>query len=298
MSLEYISGSQQTENWTVTKHVHMDDIVHGAQGGRKCIVTSTANPIIWVDSNPIGLNNRGVKSALIENLIIRGNGSNIGILLDDVCSCQIKNVALENCSIGIKLSGTSYWSEINHIEHVRMENVGRGIVFEDNGGELQRSFNSTYIEDVGISLANASGGIGIEIGDACKPYSSSIKANIWMNNDCIGVKLDGPSSIEDLTELRLGVFNLNVSNRNIGNPQGKGVVLGNLGANYYVGRIESNNDFRDKDDNVVRNGFFISTSNLQYFSDNEYEQLQDVLTCYHYVEGHEILYFAITHKNA
>jgi hypothetical protein len=222
-----IYPSQTSNTWNATQTVGVQAVVHGAVGSKKVIITSNADPILQVQRNPMSNDNptySGVESALIENLVIRGNGTNVGILLNDVYNCQIRNVTLENCAVGIRLLNTNHWSEVNHIEHVRMENVGKGIEFIDVNGALQRSFMSTYIEDVGISLMNESGKIGIDISGKCKPYSSFIKANVWIHNadNNIGmmVRCDNPANNDTAGEVMYGLINLNVSQ------------LGTLGTGY------------------------------------------------------------------
>ncbi|MCL2642276.1 MAG: hypothetical protein FWD52_01995 [Candidatus Bathyarchaeota archaeon] len=152
------------------------------------------------------------KTAIIENLIIDGgnNGAirpgTIGILLKDVYNCIIRNVTIKNCEIGIKIENTNnYCSESNCIEHIRMSNVKTGILFTAISGN-SGDFGFTTIKDVGIKLNNVDKGnintdtlerVGIQIGTAngpvVKPYSSFIKATIWLSNygNSCGLKVYG-----------------------------------------------------------------------------------------------------------
>ncbi|MDR0461056.1 MAG: hypothetical protein LBH62_06470 [Nitrososphaerota archaeon] len=152
------------------------------------------------------------KTAIIENLIIDGknpatNGisaGSVGILLQNVYNCVIRNVTILNCEVGIKIENTNnYWSQSNRIEHVRMTNVKTGILFTAAG--TNGDFGFTTINDVGIKLNSETNDdpdttterVGIQIGTAqgpvVKPYSSFIKATIWLGNyrDGCGMKVYG-----------------------------------------------------------------------------------------------------------
>jgi len=132
------------------------------------------------------------KTAIIENLIIDGknpatNGisaGSVGILLQNVYNCVIRNVTILNCEVGIKIENTNnYWSQSNRIEHVRMTNVKTGILFTAAG--TNGDFGFTTIKDVGIKLSETEqSNVGIQIGTAngpvVKPYSSFIKATVWL----------------------------------------------------------------------------------------------------------------------
>jgi hypothetical protein len=149
------------------------------------------------------------KSAVIENLIIDGQNKGVtGILLQNVVQCQIRNITIKNCEVGIHLrSYYGLWSEVNFLKHIRMENVTKGIVFTTTGPYTDPNTGNYYpgdsagfttIDDVGISLANRSDAVGIQIGGiqttndpygrndvlttTIKPYSSRIKANVWMGD--------------------------------------------------------------------------------------------------------------------
>jgi uncharacterized repeat protein (TIGR02543 family) len=130
-------------------------------------------------------------SAVIENLVIdgslNGNGvivaNTVGILLDDVSNCLIRNVTIMNCEVGIrvKLTGDKGgFSCGNRFEHIRMVNVKTGILFEGVSGA--KDFSCTTIDDVGISLEDqiASSDVGIKIGVNANLFSSFIKANVWL----------------------------------------------------------------------------------------------------------------------
>jgi hypothetical protein len=129
---------------------------------------------------------------LIDGQDIQGT---IGIKLEDVYSCHLRNLTIKNCEVGIKLTALSQFSECNRIEHVRMIDVKKGIVFEKGTGT--GSFAFTNINDVGISLKQFTSSVGIEIGSGasncgCQPYNSFIRANVWMGptNPGTGLKIE------------------------------------------------------------------------------------------------------------
>lgn len=189
------------------------DYLYGASSKKYRVyaTSSAANPIVnvqsnWLYSDPFS------KSPVIENLVIDGQNQGVtGILLQNVVGGQIRNVTIKNCAVGIHLrSYYGLWSECNCLKHIRMENVTKGIVFtttgpytywdSDQGKFITNPGDSagfTTIDDVGIKLANTSDAIGIQIGGiqisndpykndvtttVIKPYSSRIKANIWMDS--------------------------------------------------------------------------------------------------------------------
>ncbi len=184
------------------------DLLQGAEGRKFTVSASSSavNPVVKVLSNWLF---PGVysKSAVIENLIIDGQGKGVtGILLQNVVKCQIRNVTIRNCEVGIHLrSYYGLWSECNFLKHIRMENVTKGIVFTTTGPAPDDSITYpgdsaafTTIDDVGISLANRSDAVGIQIGGIqttndplrndvdttlIKPYSSRIRANVWMKSN-------------------------------------------------------------------------------------------------------------------
>ena len=153
------------------------------------------------------------KTAIIENLIIDGknpgpgggiSAGSVGILLQNVYNCIIRNVTILNCEVGIKIENTgNYWSQSNRIEHVRMTNVKTGILFTAASGN-SGDFGFTTIKDVGIKLNSETDDnvadperVGIQIGTSngpvVKPYSSFIKATVWLgdNNSGCGMKVYG-----------------------------------------------------------------------------------------------------------
>ncbi|XHH08615.1 MAG: hypothetical protein ACFCUE_13760 [Candidatus Bathyarchaeia archaeon] len=181
--IEYTSN----QNLSSTINLPSDGLLRGT-GSKQITITSTANPIISIGSN---FDSEFTRSALIENLIIVGNGSNIGILLQNVIHCKIRNLTIVNCDTGIKLTATgTNWTEANEIEHVRIKDVNKGIQFAP-GGSPDNSRAFTYINDVGISLNNTANLRGIEIGTGCRIYSSFIKANVWSSQACDGMWIDG-----------------------------------------------------------------------------------------------------------
>ena len=127
--------------------------------------SASANPIVQVQPRielPFEL--RETKSAIVENLIIDGQnlGGISGIKLQNVYNCLVRNVTIKNCDVGVEI-GNLYgaWSEFTRLEHIRMDNVNKGILFTSNG-PLESDPNTypgdsagfTTIDDVGITLAN------------------------------------------------------------------------------------------------------------------------------------------------
>ena len=93
------------------------------------------------------------KSAVIENLIIDGNNQagTIGILLRDVYNCNVRNISILNCDVGIQIDiSDGKWAQSNRLEHIRMTNVKKGIVFTNHGNACDAGF--TTIDDVGIRI--------------------------------------------------------------------------------------------------------------------------------------------------
>jgi hypothetical protein len=205
------------------------------------------------------------KAAVIENLIIDGTGSNnaTGILLEDVYNCTIRNVTIKNFAVGIKLTATHLFnviteqgdqttleapdtwefqnfSEANRIVHVRLEEVGTGILFDSGTGS--GSFACTTIDDVDILLQNSSSAIGIQVGTngrLAQPYSSRIKANIRQQSaGGTGIKLYSG-------ELKFGLINIAVK----GPTNGKGVDISNATTSNAVNLNQS---------------FFLSTDGISY----------------------------------
>jgi uncharacterized repeat protein (TIGR02543 family) len=167
------------------------------------------------------------KSAVIENLIIDGKNKPdmVGILLEDVSNCLIRNVTIMNCAVGIKVKltgGKGAYAQGKRFEHVRMINVNVGILFE--GVNIANDFSYTFIDDVGISLANgSSSNVGVKIGACANLFSVFIKANIWLN-ESNGTGLEMENSL-----LKYSLVNFAVEEI-VQNTTGKGIVL-NAGAN-------------------------------------------------------------------
>jgi hypothetical protein len=221
------------QNLSSTINLAVDGLLRGT-GSKQVKIRSSANPIISVNSNLSDL----TKSAVIENLRIEGvNGTETGILLQNVYNCKIRNISVENCALGIKLTSTgSGWSQSNRMEHVRMRGVNKGIQFAPGG---TNNFGFTHIDDVGISLKYVSDSRGIEIGTGCKPYSSFIKTTIWSGADgCYGMWIDG--------EEKYSLINLVFERLGDTGSGGKGVYLGQNSS------IGSNNQ-----------SFFLAAGNLK-----------------------------------
>jgi hypothetical protein len=146
------------------------------------------------------------ESALIENLIIDGgnNVGTVGILLQNVYNCCIRNITIKNCEVGIKIENTSsYWSHANRLEHIRMINVKTGILF--NGTSTGKDFSFTTIDDVGMSLKdNDSDAVGIKVGSPYgNIYNGFIKATVWLgSSNGTGMTVNG--------EVKLSLVNLEV----------------------------------------------------------------------------------------
>lgn len=196
--------------------------------------SSNANPIVKIQPwTELDSALRSVKSSIIENLIIDGQNLDVtGIKLENVYNSWIRNVTIMNCKIGVHVHMKyGAWSEFNRLEHIRMTNVEKGIVFTTEGYFMEgfpgNSAAFTTIDDVGISLKNTSDAVGIQIGGiedpndvtstSVTPYSSSIKANISMESaGGIGLKIING-------ELRYGLINLAVK----GPSNGIGIDLTN-----------------------------------------------------------------------
>jgi hypothetical protein len=233
------------QNLSTTISLANDGLLRGV-GSKQIVIVSTANPIISVNSNL----NDITKSAVIENLILYGNGTNTGILLQDLYNCQIRNVTILNCDVGIKLQSTEGgWSQSNHIQHVRMSYVNKGIQFAPGG---TNNFGFTHIEDVGIALNNAQNLRGIEIGTGCKPYSSFIKANVWSSQASDGMWIDG--------EVKYCLINFNHEKTSQG-AGGNGVYLGQ---NASIG-------------SSINQSFFIVAGNLSQAISNPYSKTNDIV---------------------
>lgn len=150
-----------------------NDLLQGV-GGRKCVLSASSSVVNPVVKAPASNFWDFTKSALIENLIIDGKNypSVTGILLQNVVKCQVRNVTIRNCDVGIHVRCfNGRWSECNSLKHIRMENVKKGIVFTTTGKDPNNpngypgdSAAFTLIDDVDIGLANYSDAVGIQIG--------------------------------------------------------------------------------------------------------------------------------------
>lgn len=175
--------------------------------GSDSAITVTPN-VRWLRNEQTGENifTDWTKTAVIENLIIDGQGSTnaIGIKLEDVYNYIVRNVTIKNFEVGIKLSATDKYdvvggnpvstggavrnfSEMHTIKHVRLENVKTGILFDTGTGD--GSFAFTKIDDVGIQLKNDSSAVGIQVGNTtdtsvaiAHPYSSFMRAHVWIQS--------------------------------------------------------------------------------------------------------------------
>ncbi|XHH08614.1 MAG: hypothetical protein ACFCUE_13755 [Candidatus Bathyarchaeia archaeon] len=237
---------EYTTNQTLSTTINLpnDGLLRGV-GSKQIVITSTANPIISVDSNLAD----STRSAVIENIILCGNATNIGIFLQNIYNCQVRNVTIVNCDIGIKLmSANGGWSQSNHIQHVRMSYVNKGIQFAPGA---TNNFGFTHIEDVGISLNNTANLRGIEIGTGCKPYSSFIKANVWSSQACDGLWVDG--------ELKYCLINFNHEKCTSG-AGGNGIYIGQ---NASIGTTNQN--------------FFLAAGNLSQAINNPYSKTHDIV---------------------
>jgi hypothetical protein len=183
-------GSMEpSESQSSTIAVEMDGRYSGEES-KKTHIYSECDPIFRVDSNF----QNWTRSAIIENLVIEGNGNNTAILLEDVYNCLIRNITFKNCNIGVKITATTgKWAEANKIQHVKMINVNKGVVFDK--GNSDGIFHFTHIDNADISLSENESGptshVGIEVGTGCILYSPFIKANIGMDTACSGLYTNG-----------------------------------------------------------------------------------------------------------
>jgi hypothetical protein len=283
--------TQITQNTALSQslEVNLDspaDLLQGAEGRKYSIyaLNNTVNPVVNVRSNWL-FPNLFAKSAVIENLIIDGQNLGVtGILLQNAVQCQIRNVTIKNCEVGIHLrSYFGLWSEVNFLKHIRMENVTKGIVFTTTGpytdpvtgaGGPGDSAGFTTIDDVGISLANRPDAVGIQIGGiqttndpngrddvlttTIKPYSSRIKANVWMGNQ-------GGTGLKIINgELLFAQAHLTVT----GPPNGVGIDIQNHPiTNTQQDRVVWYNQFSKftgppGNDTATQKGFMLTTSGI------------------------------------
>ena len=182
--------------------------------------------LMQVESN---LSNNFVGSAIIENLIIDGrdadSDTSVGILLENVCNCLIRNLTIMNCNVGIKvkIANGGNWAHGNRFEHIRMKNVKTGILFEGTSN-TDKYFSGTTIDDVRISL-DALDSVGIMVGGGngfADLHGAFIKTTVWMCKDSQkGLVVNG--------SLRYSLVNLEVEQVIESVPSGYGVVV-NSGA--------------------------------------------------------------------
>jgi hypothetical protein len=247
MEVKYMTLTEYTSNQTLSSTINLatDGLLRGV-GSKQITITSSANPIISVNSNLGDM----TKTAVIENIILYGNGTNTGILLQNLYNCQVRNVTIVNCDTGIKITATGTgWSQSNHIQHVRMKSVNKGIQFAAGG---TNNFAFTHVEDVGISLNDAQNLNGIEIGTGCKPYSSFIKANVWSSQQCIGMWVDG--------EIKYCLINFNHEKTTSGSA-GSGVYLA---SNAVIG-------------SSINQSFFLAAGNIATPVNNPYSKANDIV---------------------
>ena len=200
----------------------------GNVGSKQIVITGTGkiiqfysnfdkNPAFdpgFFDTNHSGDPEYERRTAIVENLIVDGQGhaGTTGLFLRNLGGAFIRNITIRNCDVGIHLhNAKGAWTEVNHLQHIRMENVKTGILFSTDGWFSDTlpgdSFGHSYIDDISIELRNTSGAVGIQVGDGqygnggfgtkpngwivtAQPYFSFIKADIWFGSaDSCGVKL-------------------------------------------------------------------------------------------------------------
>jgi hypothetical protein len=256
-------------------------------GGRSYVVSassSAAIPVVKVQEEHFNPAQKPfTESAVVENLIIDGKGyDNTGILLENVCNCQVRNVTIRNCEVGIHIRNyDGLWSETNCLKHIRMENVAKGIVFTTTGPRPKYeelcpgdSAGFTVIEDVGIELAdNVSDAVGIQVGGTrlsgdvtntrVAPYSGRIRANVRLGtNGGTGLKiLNG----------ELGYVQAHLTVHNVHNsPNGVGIDLQGFDPTtlqkykpaFDYRPVWQNQFTKIVNNNVVNKGFMLVTSNI------------------------------------
>jgi hypothetical protein len=216
------------------------------------------------------------RTAVVENLIVdgQGQGGTTGLFLRNLGNVFIRNVTVRNCDVGIHLhNAKGAWTETNHIQHVRMENVKTGILFSSDGyfsDDLPgNSFGHSYIDDVSIALRDTSNAVGIQVGDGqfgnggvgikpngwivtVDPYFSFLKADVWFGAaDSCGVKLVNGT-------VKHCLVNIGVHGKGVG----AGVGLDLFSAvTSSVSPVEKNQ--RSKTLGVM-SGFVLRTENLKY----------------------------------
>ena len=270
---KYVNQEPQHGDWGSIEISNFSRLT--GYGSKNTVISSSGDkPIIIVNRPDYNEEIDELESPLIENIILQGNGTNTGILINGTCHCQIRNVSINNCNIGIHLkNSTNRWTELTNITHVRISNVNKGIYFENTNGD-QNSFAYTHIEDVGILLNNAANCIGIDLEPKIETqankeynnittYSSFIKANIWLQySDSIGVYLrkigtyeTGNSSLGGMALVNLYVSKLgstggtglkvdfNISSP-IKNNQDFFLATNNLSTNVYPSNLNDNDKIR------------------------------------------------------
>src|SRR3989339_691071 len=190
--------------------VVLKDERYSGNGSKQSTVTYSGDSVIMqVLSNAADENS----SAIIENLIIDGQdqANTIGIQLQNVSNCIIRNVTIMNCNIGIHLWITGSNSmKGNRFEHIRMINVKHGIFFEGNSS--YNDFSFTTIDNVGISLPDQyfPNGIGIEVGEPYATLNNAfIKATVWLrSSNGIAMQVNG--------QIKYSLVNLEVEDAGTG----------------------------------------------------------------------------------
>ncbi|MGD6809458.1 MAG: hypothetical protein ACQCN3_07155 [Candidatus Bathyarchaeia archaeon] len=221
------------------------------RGSKQTVIHSSADPIIDVPSN-FG---DWEKSAVIENLVLIGNGANTAIRLQDVYNCQIRNVTIKNCRSGIWLTATNNrWSESNSVKHVRIESTAFGVVFEKGAGT--GSFGFTNVSDVSILLPNIYS-TGIVVSNGAKLNNCFINCNVQLGANSyngIGMYIDNP--VSGGTEIKCGLVRLHVIKS--GSQGGTGVYFTNSTNSV----ILNNQDLKTRGE--PNKGFFLTTKNVLY----------------------------------
>jgi len=243
---------EYTEDQTrsTTLNLDADGLLRGA-GSKQVLISSSANPIVSVGSNVSGNLHQ---NAVIENIVLQGvNGTETAILLEDVYNCLIRNVAIKNADVGIKLTATTgKYTEATRIEHVRMAWVNKGIQFVQGTGT--GNFGFTHIDDVGISLKDAQDLEGIGVGPGCKLHAPFIKANVWSSQKCDGMYVNG--------EIKAGIVNIN-HEKPIGHVEGHGINSGSLAV------VNDNQHFD-------HNRCFVTTGHISSAIYNPYSKTHDI----------------------
>ncbi|MCL2291664.1 MAG: hypothetical protein FWC30_01135 [Candidatus Bathyarchaeota archaeon] len=243
--------------------VGMDELYAGAVGSKQTVITGTGT-IMKFESNfqATLLIPAFTRSVVVENLIIDGQGAagTTGLLLENVGGAFIRNITIRNCDVGIHLRNIDGgWTETNHLQHIRMENVKKGILFNTSGSGVKGpgdSFGHSYIDDVSIVLRNTAGTVGIQVGDVSdpsgvfvKPYFSFIRANVWLNSqDGCGIKMVNRG------ELRLCLANIGV------HGNGSGLALDLSGSTAPTGESPIRDSQRANPSSI--GGFLLRAQNL------------------------------------